>query len=98
MVSATNELALEAAIERALTGTNPQTSRSGEDVKQTPAEYDVANNGFEIGLPADFNIQYAIDEKLFWRFLEQTQAPQLERLKRIARLIGRESSWIALID
>ncbi|WP_211116161.1 type I restriction endonuclease [Methylophaga sp. SB9B] len=65
-----------------MTGTNPQTSRSGEDVKQTPAEYDVANNGFEIGLPADFNIQYAIDEKLFWRFLEQTQAPQLERLKK----------------
>lgn len=82
MVSATNELALETAIERALTGTNIEANKSGKEVKQTPAEYVVANNGFKIGLPNDFDAQYAIDAKLFWQFLEQTQAIQLERLKK----------------
>nr|WP_298058598.1 hypothetical protein [uncultured Halomonas sp.] len=42
----------------------------------------MANNGFRLGLPIDFNAHYAIDEKLFRRFLEQTQSTQLAKLKK----------------
>lgn len=51
-------------------------------VRQTPADDLVANNGFRLGLPMDFNAQYALDEKQFWRFLEETQKPELTKLKK----------------
>jgi len=81
MVSQTNEQALEAAIQYALTGTNVE-SITTIGVAETPADYVVANNGFKLGLPTDFNAQYAIDEKFFWRFLTNTQEDELEKIKR----------------
>src|SRR5690554_720324 len=82
MVSQTNEQALEAAIERALTGMTTEQLKGTVQVQQTPADDLVANNGFRLGLPMDFNAQYALDEKQFWRFLEETQEPELSKLKK----------------
>ena len=82
MVSQTNEQALEVAIEKALTGACVEefkTDTSG--VEETPANY-VTHNGFKVGLPADFNLQYALDEKFFWKFLKKTQAKELEKLEK----------------
>ena len=42
----------------------------------------MANNGFQLGLPSDFNALYALDEKFFWRFLEQTQEQELAKLQK----------------
>ncbi|MBL4680180.1 MAG: type I restriction endonuclease subunit R [Pseudomonadales bacterium] len=82
MVSQTNELALEVAIEKALTGSSVELQKADDDVAESPAEYVVNHNGFKIGLPNDFNPQFAIDEKYFWYFLEQTQEKELEKIKR----------------
>lgn len=82
MVSQTNERALEAAIEQALTGMTTEEFKGAGYVKQTPADDLVANNGFRLGLPMDFNAQYALNEKQFWRFLEETQKPELTKLKK----------------
>ena len=81
MVSKTNEQALEAAIQRALTGTNIESPAS-DGIAETPADYVVANNGFKLGLPTDFNAQFAIDEKFFWQFITSTQEDELEKIKR----------------
>lgn len=90
MVSNTNEQALEAAIEQALTGTTVEALKAAGgaadgnevQVKETPADYLVGNQRFKLGLPTDFNAQYALDEKLFWRFLEHTQKPELTKLQK----------------
>ena len=81
MVSQTNEQALEAAIQYALTGTNIEAIAT-EGVAETPADYVVANNGFKLGLPTNFNAQYAIDEKFLWQFITSTQEDELEKVKR----------------
>ena len=80
MVSKTNEQALEAAIQRALTGTNIESPAS-DGIAETPADYVVANNGFKLGLPTDFSAQFAIDEKFFWQFITTTQENELEKVK-----------------
>lgn len=83
MTSQTNEQALEAAIELALTGTTTEAARAAggvEDAK-APAVELVAGNGFRLGLPVDFDRTFALDTKHFWRFLEQTQQHALEKLQ-----------------
>lgn len=82
MPSITNEQALEAAIEKRLTGTNLEelVSQSGAKWEEDAQQYR-SGNGYWIGSPADFNKEYAIDEKRFWHFLESTQAEELEKLK-----------------
>ncbi|WP_111496167.1 type I restriction endonuclease subunit R [Marinobacter bohaiensis] len=82
MVSQTNERALEAAIEQGLTGMTTEAIMQAGKVKETPADDLVASNGFRLGLPMDFNAHYAIDEKQFWQFLEQTQQKELGKLKK----------------
>jgi len=82
VVSNTKEQALEAAIEQALTGLTTEAIKAAGGPDKIPADEIVANNGFERGLPTDFNAQYALDEKLFWRFLEQTQKPELTKLQK----------------
>jgi len=82
MVSQTNEQALEAAIEKALTGSSLEEQKTiVAGVENAPAEY-VTHNGFKMGSPSDFNSQYALDEKFFWQFLQETQADELEKLER----------------
>ncbi|SFR52572.1 type I restriction endonuclease subunit R [Thiomicrospira sp. ALE5] len=80
MRSQTNEQALEAAIERALTGQCQEDAKAGL-VAESPADY-VGSNGFKRGIPSDFNAQYALDEKWFWQFLESTQQATLTQLQK----------------
>ena len=87
MPSQTNEQALEAAIQKALTGYTQEelASRETEQSEYTLAadpELYQSGNGFFMGKPNDFDPKYAIDEKRFWHFLESTQPEQLEKLQR----------------
>ncbi|OAP39038.1 DEAD/DEAH box helicase [Sinorhizobium glycinis] len=73
MVTNTKEVALEQAIQRHLTGTTT------EDLASHPAP---VNHGyFQFGRPSDFDAQYAIDTRLFWEFLENTQGKELAKLQ-----------------
>lgn len=85
MHSQTNEQALEAAIERTLTGT------CIEDLKKDGVSVNAVNEnaeiyrtgkGYYIGQPSNFNAQFAIDEQFFWDFLESTQKEELEKLQK----------------
>ena len=80
--SKTNEIALETAMEKVLTGTCLEELRENIRLATEPVELYRAGNGFYIGNPSDFNAQYAIDEIRFWHFLESTQKDELEKLKR----------------
>lgn len=85
MHSQTNEQALEAAIEKTLTGT------CIEDIKKDGLSINAVNEnveiyrtgkGYYIGQPSNFNAQFAIDEQFFWDFLENTQKEELEKLQK----------------
>ena len=85
MHSQTNEQALEAAIEKQLTGT------CLEDLKKQVISVDTVNEdaaiyrtgkGYYIGQPSYFNAQFAIDDQFFWSFLESTQKEELEKLQK----------------
>ena len=78
MVSQTNEQALEAAIEKALTGTCQEEAKAG--VREVPPDHN--NRLYVIGQPSDFDMHYALDTQYFWRFFENTQEKELEKLKR----------------
>jgi len=79
MVSQTNEQALEAAIEKILTGQCQEEIKSS--VAENPGEY-IGHNGFLRGRPSDFNAQYALDEHWFWQFIQNSQAEELERVQK----------------
>src|SRR5690625_964196 len=85
MPSQTNEQALEASIEKSLTG------HSLEDLKDRGIDFTGvaereqlyrSGKGYYLGLPQDFNAKYAIDEERFWHFLETTQKEELEKLQK----------------
>ncbi|MFW8591046.1 type I restriction endonuclease subunit R [Glaciecola sp. 2405UD65-10] len=78
MVSQTNEQALEAAIEKHLTGTCLEDLAAG--VKEVTI--DANNILYTLGKAADFDMHYALDTVCFWTFLENTQEEELEKLKR----------------
>ncbi|MBM0490295.1 DEAD/DEAH box helicase [Aeromonas jandaei] len=80
MVSNTKEQALEAAIEQALTGQCLETL--GNDIGEGAAVYAKPHHGFVLGQACDFDKQYAIDKRLFWQFLETTQATELVKLQQ----------------
>lgn len=77
MKSKTNELALEQHIEKTLVGYYLEDLRSR--VEESPEVYG-NKQGFEIGFAADFNAQYALDERIFFEFLKKTQAEELEKI------------------
>lgn len=78
MVSQTNEQALEAAIEKVLVGSCLE-ERKNQVQEAAP---DFGNKLYQVGYPSDFNMQYALDERFFWTFLETTQEKELEKIKR----------------
>jgi len=84
MKSQTNEQALEAAIEKALTGTCQEEKNLGHNLVAEPQEIYRGGNGFYIGNSNDFNAQFALDEIRFWHFIENTQKEELDKLKRTA--------------
>lgn len=72
MVSNTKEVALEQAIQRHLTGHTTE-----ELAGPAPA----GHGPFRLGIPGDFDAEYALDTRLFWEFLETTQGKELAKLK-----------------
>lgn len=73
MVSNTKEVALEQAIQKYLSG------HTTEDLAGKPAP--VGNGFYRIGLPGDFNVQFALDTAMFWQFLQTTQGKELAKLQ-----------------
>ena len=57
-------------------------SQTNEFALETSIEESLLNQGFIKGENSNFNKEYAIDEKLFWEFLEETQEEELNKLKR----------------
>jgi type I restriction enzyme, R subunit len=81
MVSQTNEQALEMTIEKVLTGA-ANAAANINNVQETPQNAYTAHLGFVRGLASDFNPQYALDTRLFWQFLKNTQQPELDKLQK----------------
>nr|WP_321373111.1 type I restriction endonuclease subunit R [uncultured Bacteroides sp.] len=85
MTTQTNEQALEAAIEKRLTGTCLEELKAdkgnGTVVSERRPLYR-SGNGYYIGSPDNFEAKYAIDTFHFWSFLEATQAEELAKLQR----------------
>ncbi|MCW8965808.1 MAG: DEAD/DEAH box helicase family protein, partial [Candidatus Pacearchaeota archaeon] len=79
MVSQTNEQALESAIEKYLTGTCLEEQKKIAEGEEIPFSN---SHGYELGLPKDFKAHYAVDTKRFWKFLENTQEEELEKLQK----------------
>jgi len=73
MVSNTKEVALEQAIQKHLTGW------ATEDLGGQVAP--IGGAPYRIGLPGDYNAQYALDTVMFWQFLEATQGKELAKLQ-----------------
>ena len=73
MVSNTREIALEQAIQKHLTG------HTTEDLAGHPAP--MGGGHYRIGLPGDFNAQFALDTAMFWQFLQATQGKDLAKLQ-----------------
>ena len=74
MVSNTKEIALEQAIQKHLTGFTSE-ELAGQPQPDSPSK-------FRIGLPQDFDAQYALNTKLFWESQEYTQADELDKLRK----------------
>ena len=74
MVTKTNEQALEACIEKALTGTcREQLKLEGVGVAEANEQYR-SGHLYWLGESSDFDRELAVDRCLFWNFLESTQA------------------------
>jgi type I restriction enzyme R subunit len=85
MQSQTNEQALEAYIEKILTGTNlEELKRQGIAIDSVNDNRELyrTGKGYYIGQSSNFNAQFAIDEQFFWSFLESTQKEELEKLQK----------------
>jgi type I restriction enzyme R subunit len=78
MVSQTNEQALESAIEKHLTGVCLEEIKSG--ISEVVPDY--GSKLYKLGYATDFDMQYALDLRFFWKFLQDTQEDELEKLKR----------------
>ena len=78
--STTTEAALEASIERFLsggvTGDTPASGAAEED----PGAYGGKGAGYARGLSKDFDAEFALDTAKLWEFLEGTQADELAKL------------------
>ncbi|MDX1348821.1 MAG: DEAD/DEAH box helicase family protein [Putridiphycobacter sp.] len=101
MHSQTNEQALEAAIEKILTGTCLEEIKSqglSVGAVNEDAEMYQAGKGYFIGQPNNFNVQFAIDEQFFWTFLETTQKEELDKLRTLSTSAGSAESGAEVSD
>ena len=81
MVTKTNEQALEACIEKALTGTcREQLKLEGLGVAEAN-EQDRGGHLYRLGEPSVYDCEFAVDRQFFWKFLEATQADELTKIK-----------------
>jgi len=81
MPSQTNEQALEASIEKKLTGFCLEEIKQAGHIQDSKELYR-SGNGYYIGYANDFNAKYAIDEVRFWHFLENTQKEELAKIQK----------------
>lgn len=81
MPSQTNEQALEAAIEKKLSGSCLEDLKQEGHIQERQELYR-SGNGYYIGYANDFNAKYAIDEVRFWHFLENTQKDELSKIQK----------------
>lgn len=89
MSTQTNEQAFEATIEKYLTGTCLEEIKdAGTSIDATRQQqihaYQTGNPmgaGYYTGNTSDYDPQFAIDTKLFWQFLHDTQAEELAKLQ-----------------
>lgn len=83
MFSKTNEQALEALIEIALTGSCREEKEAGDDNRaiKDPRPIYGPYAGYEAGHSQDFDREFAIDNAKFWQFLETTQPQELDKLR-----------------
>lgn len=79
MHSQTNEQALEALIERALTGSSREERLAVQQLGK-PQQAHQPSFGFEWGDPRYFDSEFAIDKEKFWRFLDSSQPNELAKL------------------
>jgi len=85
MPSKTNEQALEAAIEKTLTGTClEEIEAASTPIAEAHAHYRTGNGYYYIGDKADFDSKYALDTTRFWHFLAASQPTELAKLQRSA--------------
>jgi type I restriction enzyme, R subunit len=81
MATNTKESALEACIERHLTGGVSAMPVSGIPIGDDEEAYQTSKGaGYQRGRSTDFNREFAIDEAKFWQFLEATQPGELAKL------------------
>jgi type I restriction enzyme, R subunit len=77
----TNEAALEACIERHLTGGVSSMPVTGVPIGEDQKPFQTSKGaGYLRGRSTDFNAEFAIDEGKFWQFLEATQPAELAKL------------------
>ncbi|MCB1099964.1 MAG: type I restriction endonuclease subunit R, partial [Verrucomicrobiae bacterium] len=77
----TTEAALEACIERYLTGGVSQAPPPEGSAQEEPPVYQAGKGvGYLRGSSSDYNPEFAIDEVKFWQFLETTQPDELAKL------------------
>lgn len=95
MPSKTNEQALESAIQKYLTG-----FCIDELQKENIAAEDIVPYGgkYRLGIKENFDAKYAIDDQLFWEFLETSQPTELAKVQRNAdwklRILNRYNNII----
>ena len=85
MVSQTNEQALEAAIEKQLTGSCLEQlglKNADSEVHDHQQTRYGNHHHYQSGLATTFDAKYAIDTALFWQFLNDTQGKELDKIKR----------------
>lgn len=85
MTSKTNEQALEAAIEKRLTGICLEELKEQSVPPNALAERNPlyrSGNRYYLGLPEDFNAKLAIDEFRLFDFLQSTQKEELAKLQK----------------
>lgn len=80
MVSKTNEQALEACIEKRLTGSSKE-EREENALREPGSDFKGSHHAYEPGESSDFDREFAIDSEKFWRFLETTQTDELDKIK-----------------
>ncbi|GEM55509.1 DEAD/DEAH box helicase [Flavobacterium branchiophilum] len=83
MPTQTNEAALEASIEKKLTGSClEELKNDSSNTVNERVELYRSGKGYYMGQSSDFNAKYAIDEVRFWHFLETTQKEELDKIQK----------------
>ncbi|MDG2943937.1 type I restriction endonuclease subunit R [Exercitatus varius] len=82
MVTSTKEKDLEIVIEQALTGTYREQVVNNQ-LNEPSAGYLATHHGFQLGFSHDFDPHFALDTRLFWAFLQNTQQEELARFQQL---------------